>query len=110
MSECPGADARDEPTPGERLLYALGQLYRQYRVRATLTRPQEVDVVAIARMLGIWTEVEFVQDGEDEDEEYVHLPAEVLLIDRRQEFPWQLMDPFEWAREVERKEFWRYFH
>ena len=33
------------------LLYALGQLYRQYRVRATLTPPCEVDVEAVARML-----------------------------------------------------------
>ncbi len=103
-------DSREEPTPGERLLYALGQLYKQWHVRATLTPPHEVDVEAIARMLGVWTEVEFVQVGEDADEEYLHLPTEVLLIDRRQAFPWQLMDPFEWAIELERKEFWRYFH
>ena len=110
MGECSGPDTRDAPTPGERLFYALGQLYRQYRVRATLTPPQEVDVEAVAKMLGIWTEVEFVQEGDDENEEYLHLPAEVLFIDRRQAFPWQLMDPIEWAKELEHKEFWRYFH
>jgi hypothetical protein len=110
VSERPRTDTRGEPTPGERLLYALGQLYRQYRVRATLTPPCEVDVEAVARMLAIWSDVEFIQQGEDEGEEYLHLPAEVLLIDRRQAFPWQLMDPFEWARELELKDFWRYWH
>jgi hypothetical protein len=103
-----GSGETGEPTPGERLLYALGQLHREWRVRATLTPPQEVDVEAVARMLGIWTDVEFVQEGENE--EYLHLPEEVLLIDRRKEFPWQLMDPFEWARELERKDFWREHH
>jgi len=70
----------------------------------------QVDVEAVARMLCIWSDVEFIQQGEDEGEEYLHLPAEVLLIDRRQAFPWQLMDPFEWARELELKDFWRYWH
>ena len=58
-----------QPTPGERLLYALGQLYRQWRVRATLTPPGEVDVVAVAKMLDVWRDVEFVQDEEEEEEE-----------------------------------------
>lgn len=101
-----------EPTPGERLLYALGQLYKQWHRRSTLTPPHEVDVEAVARMLGIWPEVEFLQDGEDEEEpaQYLHLPGEVLVIDSRREFPWQLLSDSEWAHEQERKEFWRYFH
>ncbi len=106
-------DNPGEPTPGERLLYALGQLFKQWHVRASLTPPHEVDVEAVAKMLGIWADVEFIQDGEDEDEPalYLHLPHEVLVVDsRRPEFPWRLLADFEWAQEQEVKEFWRYFH
>lgn len=99
------------PTPGERLLYALGQLYRQWHVRATLTPPDEVDVEAVARMLGVWTDIEFVQDEEDEGEPALHLhfAGEVLTIDRRREFPWQLLGVWEWAQAQETRDFWRYF-
>jgi len=112
VCEWPAIEEPGEPTPGERLLYALGQLFKQWHVRATLTPPHEVDVEAVAKMLGVWTEVEFIQDGEDEDRpaQYLHLPSEVLVIDPREEFPWRLLADFEWAQEQERKEFWRYFH
>ena len=93
-------------------MYALGQLHKQWRVRATLTPPDEVDVEALARMIGVWGEVEFVQDGDDEGEPALHLhfADEVLTVDRRREFPWQLLDVWEWARKQEVREFWRYFH
>jgi hypothetical protein len=102
--------ARGEVTPGERLMYALGQLHKQWLVRATLTLPDEVDVEAVARMLGVWGDVEFVQDGEGEGdgEQCIHFPCEVLLIDRRREFPRTLLDVWEWARGQETREFWRY--
>jgi hypothetical protein len=103
---------RAEVTPGERLLYALGQLHKQWHVRATLTPPGEVDVEAVAKMLGVWTEVEFVQGSDDEDdgEQHIHFAGEVLTVDRRREFPWTLLDTWEWARRQETREFWRYFH
>lgn len=104
---------RGQPTPGERLLYALGQLYRQWRVRATLTPPNEVDVASVAKMLDVWRDVEFVQDEDEEEEErqqHFHFPSEVLIVDRRQEFPWQLLSDFEWAERQEVRDFWRYFH
>jgi hypothetical protein len=112
VCEWPTPDEPGEPTPGERLLYALGQLFKQWHVRATLTPPHEVDVVDVAKMLGVWGEVEFAQDGEDEDEPalYLHFPSEVLVIDPREEFPWRLLGDFEWAEEQRLKEFWRYFH
>jgi hypothetical protein len=112
VCELSRSDEPSEPTPGERLIYALGQLFRQWHDRATLTPPQEVDVEGVAKMLGIWGEVEFAQDGDDEDEPvwYLHLPAEVLVIDPREDFPWRLLGDFEWAEEQQRKEFWRYFH
>jgi hypothetical protein len=93
-------------------MYALGQLHKQWLVRATLTPPDEVDVEALARMIGVWGEVEFVQEGEGEGEPALHLhfAREVLTVDRRWEFPWQLLDVWEWARKQEVREFWRYFH
>jgi hypothetical protein len=100
--------ARGEVTPGERLLYALGQLYRQWRVRASLTPPDEVDVEAVAQMLGVWGDVEFVQDGEGEPARHLHFAGEVLTIDHCREFPWTLLDVWEWARVQEAQEFWRY--
>ena len=112
MCEWPETHEPGEPTPGERLLYALGQLFKQWHVRATLTPPHEVDVIAVAKMLGVWGDVEFVQNGEAEDEpaRYMHFPSEVLVVDPRKEFPWRLLADFEWAQEQEVKEFWRYFH
>ena len=102
------------PTPGERLLYALGQLYRQWHVRATLTPPDEVDVEAVAKMLGVWTDIEFVQDeeegGDGEMAQHLHFAGEVLTVDRRREFPWLLLDMWEWAQAQETRDFWRYFH
>jgi len=109
VCEWPGTDEPGEPTPGERLIYALGQLFKQWHVRASLTPPHEVDVEAVARMLGVWGEVEFVQDDEDEPAQYLHFPDEVVVIDCREEYPWRLLTDFEWAEEMERNELWRYF-
>ena len=112
MGEWPRTDRPGEPTPGERLLYALGQLFKQWHIRATLTPPDEVDVEAVAKMLDVWSDVEFVQDGEGGDEpvRHLHFPSEVLVVDRRREFPWQLLDVWEWAARQETGDFWRYFH
>jgi len=109
VCEWPGNDEPGEPTPGERLIYALGQLFKQWHVRASLTPPHEVDVEAVARMLGVWGEVEFIQDDEDEPAQYLHFPEEVVVIDCREEYPWRLLTPFEWAEEMECNELWRYF-
>lgn len=111
MSPSPTADS-GTPTSGELLLYGLGQLYRQWRVgEKGAVRPRQIDVEAVARFLGLWHEVEFVQeDEEDSPLTFLHLPDEVLVIDPRDEFPWQLFDPWEWAKAQEIREFWRYFH
>jgi hypothetical protein len=98
------------PTPGERLLYALRQLHRQRRGHAASTPPDEVDVEAVAKALGIWGEVEFVQEveGDGEPSRHLHFAGEVLVVDHRCGFPWQLLDVWEWARRQEAREFWRY--
>lgn len=101
-----------EPTPGERLLYGLGLLYRRWAASLPdAIPPHRIDVEALARSLGVWSEVEFVQVDEDDPElQYFHLPGEVLVIDHRVEFPWQLLSTSEWGQGQEQKEFWRFFH
>lgn len=109
----PPADEFAEPMPGERLLYALGQLWWRWRVDPEGSVPPErIDIEAVARMLGVWTDVEFIQDGEREDshERYVHFGGEVLVADHSERFPWTLMDTREWAGRQEAREFWRYHH
>lgn len=102
----------EHPTPGERILHCLGQLYRRWRSGLPYVLPPEmIDVAALARSLGVWADVEFVQVDEDDVRvEYLHFPSEVLVIDHQQEFPWQLLSAWEWGREQEHKEFWRYLH
>jgi hypothetical protein len=59
-------------------------------------------------MLGVLTDIEFVQEGDGEPVLHLHFASEVLTVDRRREFPWQLLDVWEWARRQETREFWRY--
>lgn len=103
--------AQAEPTPGERLLYVLGQIFRRWHAGTGLTSPKEVDIEDLARMLGVWSEVEFAQtDATRKHLGCLHFPTEVLVIDRTREFPWRLLSVWEWAREQELDEFWTYFH
>lgn len=108
--------ARQEPnTPGERVLDVLGHLYEHWRSGADdAVLPRRIDVQAVARLVGVSEAVEFIQGGaEDAEEEghtFIHFPSEVLAIDPRKDFPWRLLDVFEWARRQEMREFWRYFH
>ena len=99
-----------EPTPGERLFYALGQIYRRWHTGKALVCPWRLDVEELARLLGLWSEVEFAQDETTENVTYLHFPTEVLVIDRGQQFPWRLLDTWEWALEQEWGEAWRQSH
>lgn len=103
-------DVRAE-SPGERLLYTLGQIYRRWHTGKSLVCPWSVDVEELARILGLWSEVEFSQEDETaKGIVYLHFPTEVLVIDCSQQFPWRLLDTWEWATEQEHKEFWAFFH
>jgi hypothetical protein len=64
------------------------------------------DIETVARVVGVWSEVEHFQEGEGHDEGvlFLHLPSEVLVIDCLQEFPWKLLDAREWARRQERRD------
>jgi hypothetical protein len=100
-----------EPTPGERLLYTLGQIYRRWHTGTALVCPWHLDIEELARLLGLWSDVEFLQEDEmTNGVSYLHFPAEVLVIDCSQQFPWRLLDTWEWAVEQANKEFWAFFH
>lgn len=106
----PGPDDADEvraePTPGERLFYTLGQVYSRWHTGKALVCPWRLDVEELARLLGLWSEVEFAQEDETSRLRSLHFPADVLVIDRAQQFPWRLLDVWEWALEQERAEAW----
>ena len=87
--------AQEYPTPGERLLYALGQLYRRSRAGELDVDPNDYDIENVARIIGVWREVEFVQT--DYAGVAYHFPSEVLCVDPGRAFPWRLKGVWEWA-------------
>jgi hypothetical protein len=90
-----GDDA--SPTPGERLLYALGQLYRLHKHRRLLIQPSDFDIEDLACVIGVADELEFVI--EDRNGNHYHFPSEVLRVRPEGRFPWQLLTVWEWAAE-----------
>lgn len=85
------------PTPGERLLYALGQLHRLHRRRRLPFDPRAFDLQDLARVIGVAGEVEFIT--EDRDGTNCHFADEVLHVHPEQPFPWRLLSVWEWAAE-----------
>jgi hypothetical protein len=99
-----GVTLGDAPSPGERLLYALGQLYRRWRRGLGAEAPGDVDVWEVAGFIGIRPDIEFI--SEDFTGMHVHFADEVLCVNRLAEFPWQLMSVWEWAFERELADLW----
>lgn len=94
-------------TPGERLLYALGQHYLRWRREPTRYEPpHRIDALAVARSRWVSAQVEYIQEGEHEDKGllFLHLPGEVIVIDYRREFPWRLTRLDEWGERQEWRE------
>jgi hypothetical protein len=96
--------AEKAPTPGERLLYVLGQLYRLYRKGEFAIHPNDFDIEDLARIIGVLPEIEFVQ--ENLLGHHYHFGAQVLHADPVQIFPWRLLGTWEWAAEQEFNSFW----
>lgn len=99
-----GAEDRAEPpendralAPGERLFYTLGQLYKLWRRERLGVHPLDFDVWDLAGLVGVRGDVEFV--SEDRASARYHFPGEVLVIERHPEsdFPWCLLDTWDWA-------------
>ena len=99
-------DDEPAPTPGERLLYALGQLYRLYRHGALDVRPIDFDVWDLAGIIGVRGDIEFV--SEDKVGAHYHFPDEVLEVAQRPDtdFPWRLLSVWDWAAEQELNSYW----
>src|ERR1039458_246716 len=85
-----GSDSTEKPpTPGERLVYALGQLYWLWRQGALDVAPADFDIEDVARIVGVARDIEFVSDCPTGC--CYHFPAEVLVVDDH-DFPWRLME------------------
>lgn len=100
--EFDGNEADVVLTPGERLLYALGQLYRLSTRGELDVHPADFDVWDLAGIIGVRGDIGFV--SEDRHGSHWHFAAEVLRIEQRQEFPWRLLTMWEWAAEAETSE------
>jgi hypothetical protein len=92
--------------PGERLFYTLGQLYKLWRRGQLDVAPIRFDVWDLAGIIGVRCEVEFI--SEDQLGTHYHFPGEVLVVWERpdSDFPWRLLDTWEWAAEQEVNSFW----
>jgi hypothetical protein len=90
------ATVGDVPTPGERLLYALGQLYLSWHRGHASIEPGDFDVEELARIIGVARDIELVTDSRFGRS--FHFPSEVLLTDDSEAFPWRLLDLESWAR------------
>ena len=99
MSDEPSPEADAPITPGERLLYALGQLYRHARNGELDVEPRDFDIWDLAGILGVRGDVEFVSEGRGGA--VYHFADEVFVFDQASEFPWRLLTLWEWAVERE---------
>lgn len=101
----PAAAASDDgSTPGERVLFAFGQLYRLHRAGVLRVHPRALSVTDVARIIGVADAIEF--SSEDRQGEHHHFGAEVIHVDLTQRFPWRLLGTWEWAAEREINSFW----
>jgi hypothetical protein len=100
--DSPEARERACPTPGERLFYSLWQLHLRYHIHEFDLHPRDWDVEDLARTIGVWHELEFVQD--DALGEAYHFPSQVVHVDAEARFPWRLLSVMEWAAEQEHHE------
>lgn len=102
-----GAQAGDrplEPSSGERLLYALGQLYRHHRSGELPLQPADFDIEDLGRIIGVWPEMEF--EVNDRFGRRYHFPGEVLVVVPSELFPWRLLGVWEFAAELELNSHW----
>jgi hypothetical protein len=89
--------AADRATSGERLLYALGQMYALWHRGQLAVAPRDFDIEDLARIIGVWPELEFVTD--DQRGTRFHFSGEVVCFEPDRPFPWRLLSSWEWAAE-----------
>lgn len=95
-----------EPTSAERLLYALGQLYRRWHNCELPVGPIDFDVMDLATTIGVKRDIEMVCDHPHATA--YHFAGEVLVAtDDR--FPWCLMTVEAWSAWCELEDYSREF-
>ena len=99
-----GYDARPLPSPGERLLHALGQLHRLHLCGRLPAHPAEFDIEDVARIVGVWPELELVVA--DHDGTRYHFPGEVLFISPQQPTMVRLLSTLEFVAEQDINAWW----
>lgn len=102
-----GWSSADEllPTPGERLLYALGQLYLLHHQGELPVPPAAFDIEDLARIIGVWPELEFAVH--DRFGARYYFPGEVLFVNPEQTFHWRLLGVWEFAAARDLDAWWR---
>jgi len=86
------------PSPGERLLYVLGQMYRLHHQGESAVEPAKFDVSDLAVIIGVVRDIEFITESESGGGRSFHFSTdEVLVVDLSQQFPWTLLTAEEWA-------------
>ncbi len=92
------------PSPGERLLHALGQLHRLHLCGRLPVHPSEFDIEDVARIVGVWPQLELVL-ADDNGTRY-HFAGEVLYISGKQPTMLRLLSTLEFAAEQDLKHWW----
>ena len=88
-------DGATEPTAGERVVYALGQLYRLRALGRLPVDPAEFDIEDVARIVGVADQFEFAT--ETHRGRHYHFADEVLVVRPDAPLPWRLLDSWDWA-------------
>jgi hypothetical protein len=92
-------------TPGERLLHALGQLYRLHLCGRLPAHPSEFGVEDLARIAGVWTDLELVVA--DADGTRYHFAGEVLCVSTQQPAMVRLLSVLEFVAEQDFNAWWQ---
>ena len=95
----------EQPTPGERLLHALGQLHRLHLCGRLPAHPSEFDIEDVARIVGVWPDLEFVV-ADDEGTRY-YFAGQVLFVSARHPVMVRLLGTWEFAAELDLNSWWR---
>jgi hypothetical protein len=93
----------EAPSPGERVIYALGQLHRLHLAGRLPGHPSTVLIEDLVCVLGIGDALEFMT--EDAFGQHYHFGSEVIYVDPGQPFP-RLMSVEQWASQQEFNSLW----
>lgn len=88
-------DPEPDPTPAERLLYALGQLYRRWHNGELPVCPHDFHVGELARTIGVSRDIDMA--SEESYGTAFYFSGEVLVVLPMEKFPWAIWTVEHWA-------------